>query len=175
MAAPMAGKATGKLEVGAQGANSGMSLAQNAIAFVAAAVIAAGLGGAEGFFTARPSVAANGAATSPAKGGEPRGDASVVEMGSLDLPPVVTNLAAPPDIWVRIEGTILFEGKTLPHGEALAGEIAGDILAFMRTQTLAQIQGVAGLQHLRQDLNERIATRSEGRVREFIIRSLVVQ
>ena len=43
-----------------------------------------------------------------------------------------------------------------------AGEIAGDILAFMRTQTLAQIQGVAGLQHLRQDLNERVATRSRG-------------
>ena len=62
-------------------------------------------------------------------------------MGSIDLPPVVTNLAAPPDIWVRIEGTILFEGKTLPHGEALAGEIAGDILAFMRTQTLAADSG----------------------------------
>ncbi|MDR3467787.1 MAG: flagellar basal body-associated FliL family protein, partial [Xanthobacteraceae bacterium] len=160
MAAPMVAKATGKPETGADGAKSGMSLAQNAMAFVAAAVIAAGLGGAEGFLTARPPLAANGAATSPAKG-EPRNDTPVVEMGSLDLPPVVTNLAAPPDIWVRIEGTILFEGKILPHGDALAGEIAGDMLAFMRTQTLAQIQGVAGLQHLRQDLNERIATRSE--------------
>jgi len=174
MAAPMAAKALGKLESGADGANKGMSLAQNAIVFVAAAVIAAGLGGAEGFLTARPSVATNSAATSPAKD-EPRNDAPVTEMGSLDLPPVVTNLAAPADIWVRIEGTILFEGKTLPHGDALAGEIAGDMLAFMRTQTLAQIQGVAGLQHLRQDLNERIATRSDGRVREFIIKSLVVQ
>lgn len=174
MAAPMAAKAAGKPEAGAVSAKGGMSLTQNAMAFVAAAVIAAGLGGAEGFFTTKPPVAASSAATSPAKD-EPGNDTPVVEMGSLDLPPVVTNLAAPPDIWVRIEGTILFEGKTLPHGDALAGEIAGDMLAFMRTQTLAQIQGVAGLQHLRQDLNERIATRSEGRVREFIIKSLVVQ
>ena len=93
----------------------------------------------------------------------------------MDLPPVVTNLAAPPDVWVRVEGSLLFEGKTLPHGEALAGQISGDILAFMRTQTLQEIQGVAGLQHLRQDLNERVATRSQGKVREFIIKSLVVQ
>jgi hypothetical protein len=28
---------------------------------------------------------------------------------------------------------------------------------------------------LRQDLNERVATRSQGQVREFIIRTLVVQ
>jgi flagellar FliL protein len=34
---------------------------------------------------------------------------------------------------------------------------------------------VAGFQHLRQDLNERVVTRSEGRVRELIIKSLVVQ
>ncbi len=93
----------------------------------------------------------------------------------MDLAPVVTNLAAPSDIWVRVEGSLVFEGKTLPHGEALAGQIAGDILSFMRTQTLKQIQGVAGLQHLRQDLNERVATRSQGQVREFIIRTLVVQ
>jgi flagellar FliL protein len=96
-------------------------------------------------------------------------------MGTLDLAPVVTNLAAPSDVWVRVEGSLVFEGKTLPHGEALAGQIAGDILAFLRTQTLAQIQGVAGLLHLRQDLNERVATRSQGQVREFIIRTLVVQ
>ena len=78
-------------------------------------------------------------------------------------------------VWLRLEATLLFEGKTLPHGEALATEISGDILAFLRTESLAQIQGVAGLEHLRQDLNERAAIRSEGKVRELIIRSLVAQ
>jgi flagellar FliL protein len=172
----MAGKSAVRNDAPADGAGGkgGMSPAQNALAFAVAAVIAMGLGGAQGFLTARPpnapELTGKGGGKDVARGGAPG-----VELGSIDLPSVVTNLAAPPDIWVRIEGTLLFEGKTLPHGEALAGQISGDILAFMRTQTLSQIQGVAGFQHLRQDLNERVATRSEGRVRELIIKSLVVQ
>jgi flagellar FliL protein len=152
-----------------ESAKGSMSLAQNVIAFVIAGLIAAGAGALHGILLspaeARP----------PGRPDEDRKFAPVVEMATMDLAPVVTNLAAPSDIWVRVEGSLVFEGKTLPHGEALAGQIAGDILSFMRTQTLKQIQGVAGLQHLRQDLNERVATRSQGQVREFIIRTLVVQ
>jgi flagellar FliL protein len=157
-----------------------MSVGQNAIGFVVAGLIAAGVGAFQGLQAKTPDDRPKtGAAPSSAKYADKRGEdkkfAPIVEMGTLDLAPVVTNLASPSDIWVRVEGVLLFEGKTLPHGEALAGQIAGDILAFMRTQTLAQLQGVAGLQHLRQDLNERVLTRSEGHVREFIIKSLVVQ
>jgi flagellar FliL protein len=174
MAGKSAGKSAVRNDVPAEGVEKGgMSLARNTLAFAVAAVIAAGLGCAQGFLTALPPNAPELTGKSGAKGA--RSDAPVAELGSIDLPPVVTNLAAPPDIWVRIEGTLLFEGKTLPQGEALAGQISGDILAFMRTQSLSQIQGVAGFQHLRQDLNERVVTRSEGRVRELIIKSLVVQ
>jgi flagellar FliL protein len=172
----MAGKSASGNDASAEGAGAkeGMSPARNALAFAIAALIAAGFGGAQGFLAARPPVVPDSTGKTGAKGA-PRADAPAIELGSIDLPPVVTNLVAPPDIWVRIEGTLLFEGKTLPQGEALAGQISGDILAFMRTQSLSQIQGVAGFQHLRQDLNERVVTRSEGRVRELIIKSLVVQ
>jgi flagellar FliL protein len=148
----------------------GMSLAQNAIAFLIAGLIAGGVGAFQGMQVKPVELA-----KASAKPEEEKKYAPIVEMGTLDVPAVVTNLATPPDVWVRIEGSVLFEGKTLPHGEALAGQISSDILAFMRTQTLQQIQGVAGLQHLRQDLNERVATRTDGKVREFIIKSLVVQ
>ena len=165
----------GKKPKDAEEAKGGMSMAQNAIAFVVAGLIAGGVGAIHGM-QAKPPAPAEAAAQKDAdKPAEEKKFAPVIEMGSLDLPPVVTNLAAPPDVWVRIEGSLLFEGKTLPHGEALAGQISGDLLAFMRTQTLQQIQGVAGLQHLRQDLNERVATRTQGKVREFVIKSLVVQ
>jgi len=166
----------------AKPARSEMSMAQNAIAFVVAGVIAAAVGafagtqakpadsppidkGREGFHPQ-----SSGTAAAPEKKASP-----ISDMGVLDLQPIVTNLAAPPDVWVRVEGALLFEGKTLPHGEALAGQISADLLAFMRTQTLQQLQGVSGLQHLRQDLNERVATRSQGQVREFIIKTLVIQ
>ncbi len=57
----------------------------------------------------------------------------------------------------------------------MAGEITGDVLAFLRTLTLSQIEGASGLRQLREDLNERVAIRSSGRVRELIIQTLVVQ
>ncbi len=151
-------------------AKGGMSMAQNAMAFLVAGLIAAGVGGFQGM-QVKPAEPAKAAAAKPE---DEKNFAPIVEMGTLDVPAVVTNLAAPPDVWVRVEGSILFEGK-LPHGEAIVGQISSDILAFMRTQTLRNIQGVAGLQHLRQDLNERVATRTDGKVREFIIKSLVVQ
>ena len=44
-----------------------------------------------------------------------------------------------------------------------------------RTVTLRQIEGASGLQHLREDLNERVALRTKGQVRELIVEMLVVQ
>jgi flagellar protein FliL len=168
----MAGSSTaGKSGAAAQGGGFG----QTALAFGLAALVAAGIGAAQSLLAPPPRALASATDAPKADVSRSARESGAVEMGALDLPPVVTNIAAPPDVWVRIEGTIVFEGKALPHAEALAGEIAGDMLAFMRTQTLTQIQGAAGLQHLRQDLAERIATRSDGRVREFIIKSLVVQ
>ena len=92
-----------------------------------------------------------------------------------DLPPIVTNLGSPQEIWIRLEGSIIFDPKTLPHPEAAAGEVGEDILAYLRTVTLKQLEGPIGLQSIRQDLNERAATRSGGKVREFVLRTLVVQ
>jgi flagellar FliL protein len=93
----------------------------------------------------------------------------------FDLPVIVTNLASPQDTWIRLEGSLLLDAKAAPHPEALGAQIAGDILAFLRTTSLTQLQGIAGLQNLRQDLNERVATRSNGIVKELVIRTLVIQ
>ena len=93
----------------------------------------------------------------------------------FDLPPIITNLAAPTDTWIRLEVSIVFDAKDVPHPEVLGGEIAGDLLAYLRTLTVVQLEGPIGLQNLRQDLSERVAVRSAGKVTELIIRTLVVQ
>ena len=93
----------------------------------------------------------------------------------VDLPPIVTNLGAPQDTWIRLEGSIVFDPKALPHPEAVAGQIGDDVLAYLRTVSLRQLEGPIGLENIRQDLNERAATRSGGKVRAFVIRTLVVQ
>jgi flagellar FliL protein len=92
----------------------------------------------------------------------------------VDLPPIVTNLGAPQDTWIRLEGSIIFDPKTLPHPEAVAGQIGDDVLAYLRTVSLHQLEGPIGLENIRQDLNERAATRSGGKVHAFVIRTLVV-
>lgn len=93
----------------------------------------------------------------------------------IDLPPIVTNLGSPQDTWIRLEGSIVFDPKTLPHPEAVAAQIGDDVLAYLRTVSLRQLEGPIGLENIRQDLNERAATRSGGKVHAFVIRTLVVQ
>jgi flagellar protein FliL len=92
-----------------------------------------------------------------------------------DLPPIITNLGTPQDTWVRFEGSIVFDPKTMLHPEGVAGAIGDDFLAYLRTTSLKQLEGPIGLQNIRQDLKERAATRSAGKVRDLVIRTLVVQ
>jgi flagellar protein FliL len=97
------------------------------------------------------------------------------EISLRELPPIIANLAEPSDAWVRVQASIVFDGKALPKPDIVAAEIGEDILGFLRTLSVAQIGGASGLQHLREDLNERAVTRSGGLVRELIIQTLVVQ
>lgn len=91
------------------------------------------------------------------------------------LAPIVTNLAAPADTWVRLEAAVLIDRKSVVNAEPLMGTIAEDMLAFLRSVTARQLEGAAGLKNLREDLSERIAIRSKGLVRDVVIETLVVQ
>ena len=93
----------------------------------------------------------------------------------LKVPAVIANLASPEDVWVRVEASIIIAGEEIASPDVLAGEIAEDILAFLRTASLEQIEGPSGLLHLKEDLNDRVAIRSHDQVHELIIETLVVQ
>jgi flagellar FliL protein len=93
----------------------------------------------------------------------------------LRLQPIVTNLAAPQGVFARIEASLVTDKLNDEEANVMAARIGEDLVAFLRTTSLAQIEGGAGMQHLREDLNERVATRSSGKVREIIIETLVVQ
>lgn len=92
-----------------------------------------------------------------------------------NLPPVTTNLSNPPNTWIRLETAVLVKLPIMPDTEALLGKIAEDLVAYLRTVPLEQIEGPAGFQHLREDLNDRLRARSEGKVTEIIIQTLVVE
>ncbi len=58
---------------------------------------------------------------------------------------------------------------------ALAALIQEDVHAYLRTLSLKDLEGAGNLAYLRDDLTERAAIRSGGRVKEFVILSLVVE
>lgn len=92
-----------------------------------------------------------------------------------ELPPIVTNLAAPDGAWVRLQTAIVYDKADDKDMPVLSGQIVDDTMAFMKTLTITQLQGASGLQHLREDLNDRVTLRSNGRVTEMMIEALVIE
>lgn len=91
------------------------------------------------------------------------------------LPAIVTNLASPQGAWVRIEASIVLAGEPAAGDDLLATKIAEDIVAFLRTVPLAEIEGASGFEHLRADLSDRVRVRSDGRARELVVHTLLIE
>ncbi len=147
-----------------------MSRMTSLLSFAAATLIAAGAGGAFGLQIA--SMAGKMADMPPAHDA-----AHVMPKGAQlqHLPPIITNLAAPDRVWLRLEASVLLAPDLAKEGEALAAQLAADLVTFLRTVSLPQIQGGSGFQHLREDLNDRVRIRSNGKIRELFIQTLVVE
>lgn len=90
------------------------------------------------------------------------------------LPPIITNLASPERTWIRLEVSLVIQSDE-KEASGLAATITEDFMAFLRTLTLAQIQGASGFMNLREDLNERVRTRSGGKVRDLLIHTMIVE
>jgi len=104
------------------------------------------------------------------KDGEDKAESN--EPDVLPIEAITTNLAAPSDIWVRMELSLVFDGKP---DQALGEQIHQDFLAFMRTVKLPQVEGASGFQHLKEDLEERARIRSNGRVKKILIKTLLFE
>ncbi|MNE92472.1 Flagellar basal body-associated protein FliL [compost metagenome] len=65
-----------------------------------------------------------------------------------------------------------FDGVPDP---AMAEQIHQDIAAYLKTVSLQQIQGPRGFQYLRDDIQERVDLRSDGRVTNVMFRTFVIQ
>jgi flagellar FliL protein len=171
--------------------------------FLALTLIGGGAGGFFGFFVLGSAPASKEQAQSEIQGAEERahapqeGRATGRDKGKTDtataqasahppnppsmallvkeLPPVVANLAGKAGKLVRLQGAIVYDPHELPQIEPLVAALMSDLTAFISTLELAAIEGPDGLRRLQEELNERAATRSERRIREFIIEALVIQ
>lgn len=106
------------------------------------------------------------------EGEEEEGHEAETGPALITLDPITSNLAYPAENWVRLEVSLVFEGEA---DQALGRAIHQDILAYLRTVSLQQIQGARGFQHLREDLVERARLRSEGKVTDIMFRTFVIE
>ena len=90
------------------------------------------------------------------------------------LAPVITNLREPPSVFVRLEAVAVLEPDT-PDPGALVAKIGDDLVTYLRTVSLSEIEGPTGFQYLREDLRKRSFQLGGGKVRDFLLQSFVIQ
>lgn len=148
-------------------------------------LILTGVAAGAGLFTAQflaggQKPAAEGeAAASPEKKKEKEEPPTAADLAAADLkrgvaqiPAITTNLAAPADTWVRIELAAVFEAEP---DLAMADAVGQDILAFLRTVKMHQVEGPSGFLHLKEDMNERARIRTGGKVSHLLIKTLLFE
>lgn len=144
------------------------------LAFIILTLLASGAGGGFGMF-----VSSQRQETLPepeTKTDEaPAPNISKLQMFSLPLPPITTNLAGASRVWVRIECTLISSVPMATETTSLTGQISEDIIAYLRTVTPEQLNGPGGFQHLREDLNDRLRTRTNSKDTSIIIQALIIE
>jgi flagellar protein FliL len=149
---------------------SGPNLLLAAVVLTPAAILG---GGACAYIITAPPASSHAPATPVQSIAAP--SASRFPKGAVVKPlaSVVTNLANTQN-WIRLEASVVLPPGT-PGSDVLAAEIADDFTAFLRTVSPAHLEGANGLQHLREDLEERVAIRTKGHVLGLILHGLVVE
>lgn len=144
--------------------------------------------GAPAGATAEPAAAEGHGAPAAAEGGhgsggggghgeEAAGDHGAAPAGPaqtlFNLPPMTTNLAAPSDVWARMEVSLEFTEP--PASMDIVESVHQDLIAYLRTIKFHQIEGASGIQHLKTDLQERASIRTDGKVKNVYIRTLLFE
>jgi flagellar FliL protein len=162
---------------------SGPSLVVQLGALVVMTLAAAGMGWVSGGFLTPGKSGSEAAGHAPAAGAhggkagghgqagghgdEPPASDTVIPLGAI-----TTSIASPSDIWVRMEVSIVLDE---PQGEDLPGIIQQDLLSYIRTVKMHEIEGASGFRHLKENLDERAAIRSDGHVKLVLIRTLLFE
>lgn len=91
------------------------------------------------------------------------------------IDPILVNLSGAQGRWVRLEASASFDGNGKEDRGSLLKLITEDLLGYLRSTSLSQIESPVGFELLRDDLSELARIRSRGAVKRLIIRSLVIE
>ncbi len=97
------------------------------------------------------------------------------DVAYVPIPPVITNLSDPKTVWLRLEGGITYLKSGEKKPDILAGEAAQQIVQYIRTIKLSDVEGQDGMQFLQDDLNDITRSLSNGQVQAVLITGLIVE
>lgn len=151
------------------------------VALLAVVLVLTVIAGGGGWFLGNSLPIASSASTPSKKvnpASKPQGvdpATALADAGPLvKLEPILVTLAAPSNVWVRLEATLVAKPDAKISAD-LAASIQGDFASYLSALSLPQLAGASGLQYLREDLEERAKLRSDGRVEKVIITTLVME
>lgn len=148
------------------------------IPMIGAVALLSLVGGGGGWLTGTliaPAPAPKPAEATPPSSGEHGGGAEAVAPALpnlLELGPILTNIGYPAENLIRLQVGLVFDG---PPDPALAETVNQNIMAYLRTLSLQQLQGPRGFTYLKSDLDEIAGLRSQGRVTKVLVRTFVVE
>jgi len=108
-------------------------------------------------------------------GAAPKSAAEPSKVLISNLDPILVTLSGPARSWARLELGVILDAPAAPDDGVLLKSMTEDIMSFMRTVPLTHVESAAGVEYLREDIEEIARLRSKGRARSVILRSLVVE
>jgi flagellar protein FliL len=126
--------------------------------------------GGHGAADAGETSAKSAEAASGSKEGD--GSESVPANNAYALDPIVTNIALPSDIWIRLELVLDTSG---PLDEKIVKQIHQDLFAYFHTLRLSEIQGESAFIDLKSELLSRANIRAERKVRNIYIKTFLFE
>ncbi len=148
------------------------------IPMIGAVVLLSLVGGGGGWLTGTliapaPKPAEVAASAPAAEGGHgAAAENAAVLPNLLELAPILTNIGYPAENLIRLQVGLVFDG---PPDPALAETVNQNIVTYLRTLSLQQLQGPRGFTYLKGDIEEIASLRSQGRVTKVLIRTFVVE
>ncbi len=144
---------------------------------IAAVVLGIAGGGAFGYFAIpvgpapAPVEEAKPASVAPEAPSAGRFPSDALE---ISIPSIIVDLSGEPKARVRLDVSIVAVHGT-SEASVLKNEVREDIIAYLKGLTVADIQGVRGLQNLREQLEDRAKIRGRGAILGLLIGGFVIE
>lgn len=93
----------------------------------------------------------------------------------IRLAPIIANLSLPEGMWVRVDVVLIAPHQFHKEVDSTSVKITQDFLVYLQTLSISDLEGVHSLAFLRQELIERARIRSENKVKDVLVTTMVVQ